>query len=193
MLNLCRTSIVLVMLGCSGAGIPDSRSATPGASADSATLATVPEPPFDSASLAGMTCLTLMDAVFLAPLTRAELLQAYGAPDSVHASTEPNRHVPGVLDSLVQVHYHGLSAEFRIPGGGSDLITRMDATDNRYLRYPSIGIGARRDRLIQVVSDTSLVTDDRVEYDCNMGANEPVTFWLVSGQVRRVSKTYYVD
>ena len=69
----------------------------------------------------------------------------------------------------------------------------MDATDNRYLRYPSIGIGARRDRLIQVVSDTSLVTDDRVEYDCNMGANEPVTFWLVGGQVRRVSKTYYVD
>jgi hypothetical protein len=182
----------LVMLGCSSAD-PDSRADTSGTSGNPVTPAAVPEPPFDSASVAGLTCLTLMDAVFRAPLTRGELIQAYGAPDSMHTSTEPNRHVPGVVDSLFRVFYRGLTAGFRKPGGGSDLITQMEATDNRYLGYPSIGIGARRDRLIQVVSDTYLVTDDRVEYDCGMGANEPVTFWLVAGQIRRVSKTYYVD
>lgn len=193
-MNIRLVLITVFMFGCSGADdTPDSRSQTPSASADSAAQASVPEPPFDSASVSGLTCLTLMDAVFLAPLTREELLQAYGAPDSVHAATEPNRHVAGVIDSLFQVHYPGLTAGFRTPGGGSDLITRMDVTDNRYLRYPTIGIGARRDRLMQVLPDTSLVAADRVEYDCGMGANEPVTFWLVGGQIRRVSKSYYVD
>ena len=185
-------TFAVVMLGCSGADSPDARSNATNASATSIASA-VPEPAFDSASVAGLTCLTLMDAVFLAPLTREELLQAYGAPDSVHARTEPNRHVAGVIDSLVQVYYPGLTAGFRKPGEGTDLITQMEVTDNRYIRYPSIGIGARRDRLIQVVSDTSLVRDDRVEYDCGMGANEPVTFWLVGEQIRRVSKLYYVD
>jgi len=134
-----------------------------------------------------------MDSVFLAPSTRAALLQLYGAPDSSSVSTEPNRHVTGVIDSLFQVHYPGLTARFRKPGGGSDLITLLEATENRYLRYPSVGIGARGDRLLQVLSDASIVTDDRIEYNCGMGADEPVTFWLVGGQIRRVSKSYYVD
>ena len=112
----------VVMLGCAGAnGTPDSN--TPSASADSMALPSVPEPPFDSASLTGLTCITLMDSVFLAPSTRAALQQAYGSPDSVNASTEPNRHVTGVTDSLFHVHYPGLTARFRKPGGGSDLIT----------------------------------------------------------------------
>ena len=185
-------AFALVMAGCSGADSPDARS---NATNDSTSpiASAVAEPPFDSASVAGLTCLTLMDAVFLAPLTREELLQAYGAPDSVHARTEANRHVPGVIDSLFQVHYRGLMAGFRKPGGGSDLITQMDATDNRFLRYPTIGIGARRDRLLQVLPDTSVVAADRVEYNCGTGADEPVTFWLVGDQVRRVSKSYYVD
>ena len=179
------------MLGCSG--VDNTPGVEASASLDSVAVTTLSEPPFDSAGLNGLTCVTLMDSVFLAPSTRVALLQAYGSPDSVNASTEPNRHVTGVIDSLFRVHYPGLTANFRKPGGGSDLIIGMEATDNRYLRYPGIGIGARRDRLIQVLSDTSLVTEDRIEYNCGMGADEPVTFWLAGGQVRRVSMSYYVD
>ena len=188
-----RLILIVVMLGCSAANDGSNRGPdTATSTAAVATTATIPEPPFDSASVAGLTCLTLMDAVFLAPLTRAELVQQYGAPDSVHTSTEPNRHIPGI-DSLFQIYYPGLVAGIRAPAGNSDLISQMDISDNRYLRYPSIGIGARRERLIRAVTDTTRTAADRVEYDCNMGANEPITFWLVDGQIRRVSKTYYVD
>jgi hypothetical protein len=196
-MSMTTSRVVLSLLfiqGCSGAGETRHPGPNTGSDAtDSVPGTAVREPPFDSTSLVGLTCLTLMDAVFLAPLTRAELLQSYGAPDSLQSSTEPNRHIPGATDSLFEVHYSGLTARFRKPSEGSDLITEMHVSDNRYLRYPSIGIGARRDRLIQVVTDTFLVRDDRVEYDCGMGANEPITFWLVGGQIRRVSKTYYVD
>lgn len=192
--NIRLALTTVVMLACSGSGdTPNLRSNTPIGSVDAVSLPTVPEPPFDSASLAGLTCIKLMDSVFLAPSTRAALLQTYGTPDSVNASTEPNRHVAGAIDSLFQVQYSGLTASFRKPAEGSDLITQLEATENRYLRYPSIGIGARGDRLVQVLNDASLVTDDRVEYNCGMGADEPVTFWLVRGQIRRVSKSYYVD
>lgn len=194
LVNVRVAFITIVLLACSVKEEAPNIGSSSSASVDARRLAAIPEPKFDSAGLAGLTCSTLTDSVFLVPRpTRALLLQAYGVPDSVSASTEPNRHVAGVIDSLLRVHYPGLTASFRKPGEGSDLVTDVVVTDNRFLRFPSLGIGARGSRLIQVLGDPWTLADDRIEYNCVVDADQPVTFWLVGGQVRRVSKYYYVD
>jgi len=186
--------LAVALLGCSDvADAPGTSSTASSNSTDSVSPPNLTEPPFDSVSLAGLTCTVLLDSVFLAPSTRATLVDSYGAPDSTVAVTEPNRHVVGAIDSLFVVYYPGLNASFRKPSDGSDLVTQMDVADNRYLRYPSLGIGARSERLLHVLSDPAVVAVDRIEYNCGIGADEPVTFWLSNGQVRRVSKSYYVD
>lgn len=148
---------------------------------------------WDSASVADLTCENLEQDILDAAPTRAALAEAYGEADSIRVATEPNRHMAGATDSLFVVYYPGMVVDLRKPENGDDLVDHVEISDNRYLRYPAIGIGAPIDRVARVLGTPKLRDARRVVYDCGLGAEQPVTFMLDQGIVRRIIVDYYLD
>lgn len=148
---------------------------------------------WDSASMAELTCEDLEREILAAAPNRAALEEAYGEADSMRVATEPNRHVQGATDSLFLVYYPGMVMNLRKPEDGDDLADDVEISDNRYLRYPAIGIGAPIDRVTRALGTPMLRDSGRVIYDCGFGAEQPVTFVLNQGIVRRIIVDYYLD
>lgn len=154
----------------------------------------IPSPDPDSPDVAGLTCEGLEENLLRAHASRAELAGTFGTPDSVSSTTEPNRHVPGATDSLFVTYYPGLVAHFRKPPEGGDLVSLVEVEDNRYLRYPAIGVGAGEERVISVLGEPRTHEPGRLVYECaGMGPGQPVTFRLSDGVVERIEIAYYVD
>ena len=144
-----------------------------------------------------LDCDTLAATLLRTGATRSALAQAYGEPDSVEATTEPNRHMPDATDSLFVVHYPGLGVTLRTPPSARDLVSAVMVTDNRYLAYPSIGIGTREEAVVAALGEP----DERTEgdgttvltYACGEEVEQPVTFHIRDGVVVRIEASYYVD
>lgn len=126
-------------------------------------------------------------------LTRAAVKSRFGAPDSMSSSAEPNRHVPGAIDSLHVLHYPDLRIGFRTPGGAGDMVTDVTLTDNRYVVESAIGIGATAGEVRRILGEPRRQSSAALVYDCGEGAEQPVTFHLANGIVRMISIEYYVD
>lgn len=181
----CLAVLGALLVACSPDRAP-SPEATP--AADTATAATVP----GDTLLAGMTCESFLgDGLRVAP-TRAALADEFGAPDSVRAWAEPNRHVPDVTDSLFDVHYAGLFVHIRTPHGGNDMPDLARVTDNRFMQHAGLGIGAPGERLVRVLGEPSERSDTQLRYECSEVA-APVTFTLARGVVTGIELDYYVD
>lgn len=147
----------------------------------------------DPSSALPATCDNLA-TVMLDPVpTRDRLRSRFGPADSIGLTTQPNRHVDGVTDSIFTVHYPGLTVRLHKPGGAEALVSHAAVEDNRYLAFPRIGIGAREDRVIAALGSPTDRTTDRLTYSCGMGAEQPVHFELGQGRVARVTIDYYVD
>lgn len=140
-----------------------------------------------------IACEGLETSILSAPATRAGLREAFGDPDSTSSKTEPNRHVPGAIDSLFVVHYTGLVARLRKPPDGPDLAEYVRVTETRYLRYPDLGIGARSSDIVKTLGEPTETDPASLVYDCGMGAEQPVTFHLGDGVVESIEIDYYVD
>lgn len=144
-----------------------------------------------------LDCDTLAATLLRTAATRSALAEAYGEPDSVAVATEPNRHMPDATDSLFVVHYPGLAVTLRTPPSARDLVAAVTVTDNRYLAYPSIGIGTREEAVIAALGEpheraegdgTTVLT-----YACGEEVEQPVTFDIRDGVVVRIEASYYVD
>lgn len=125
--------------------------------------------------------------------SRAELQASLGAADSIAAEVVPNRHVPGVLDTIYTVHYQDLVAILHHPGGGGDLLSMVQVSSNRHLRYPVIGADAQTiDRAFGRPDEAS---DSSLTYYCTscQAGNDPVQLVVEDGEVRRVRFNFYVD
>jgi hypothetical protein len=161
---------------------PDSAGGATGNAQDSATAGRVPS-----------TCEDLHYQILEVPATREAFAAAFGQPDSVAASTEPNRHIAGAVDSLFTVHYPGAHLEIRTPPGGRDMATHVRVTDNRYLAYPGIGPGTAAARVEEVLGEPRERAGGYLRYQCGEGAEQPVTFRIAAGRVSAVEIDYYVD
>ena len=124
---------------------------------------------------------------------RAGLRTAFGAPDSVVAHAVPNRHVPGVIDTLFTLRYPGLTVEIHKPGEGHDLAAGVTVEDNRYIAFPRIGIGAPADSVTALLGAPTSRKAQSLIYDCGEEVNQPVTFEVQNGRVQRIVISYYVD
>jgi hypothetical protein len=124
---------------------------------------------------------------------REQLRASLGAPDSVGEEVLPNRHVPGVLDTIFTVHYSDLLARIHHPGGGSDLLSMVQVSDNRHLRYPVIGM--RVEAIDRAFGQPDEASDSSLTYYCQTceAGDDPVQLVIVDGTVRRVRFNYYVD
>jgi hypothetical protein len=127
--------------------------------------------------------------------TREEFRAALGEPERVEANTEPNRHNPGVTDSIFRVHHPGLVAQIRRPAVGGDMLERVEVSGNRHLAYPSLGVGAPADRITSTLGPPQQRTDRQLVYQCGaeIQPEEPVIFRLEGGSVAEVWFTRYVD
>lgn len=153
----------------------------------------------DTAHVAQLECEGLERSLLAATPTRAAFREAFGAADSVIATTEPNRHEPGRTDSLFTVHYPGFVASFRKPGGGGDMVTGIELRDNRYVSAPRIGIGASASAVVAALGQptrggqATAGGDAVLIYDCGPHVEQPVTFHLTDGRVTSIVISYYVD
>lgn len=181
---LVGTCLLLAASGCAdppGEGADDQGAGAP--ATDS--------PPSAGILPGSLPCEGLESAVLAAPITRADLRGALGAPDSVAASTEPNRHIPGAVDSLFTLAWPGLDLQLRVPPNGKELPVRLEATTNRALAHPWVGVAP--ERVEAILGPATRRTQESLVYDCGLGASQPVTFRLAGGAVTGVVVSFYVD
>ena len=139
------------------------------------------------------SCDDLANELLRTPITRAALSAEYGAPDSLLATTEPNRHVEGATDSLFTVFYPGLTALLRTPTDARDMVTHVTVSDNRYVAYPRIGIDADAASVTDALGAPHTRDAGSLVYACGEAVEQPVTFHLANGVVRSIDISYYVD
>ena len=152
-----------------------------------------PEDRQQPAAVETIACENLARTILAVEPVRASLQRQFGVPDSITATTEPNRHVPGRVDSLFVVHYSGLTASLRKPGGGEDMVDGVVVTESRFLAHPAIGVGAPEARVIAALGAPTRRTAGSLVYDCGEHVEEPVTFHLRDGVVQRIEIDYYLD
>lgn len=127
------------------------------------------------------------------PESREQLRARLGPPDSVSRAMVPNRHVPGVMDTIYTLHYPELVARIHHPGGGGDLMSMVQVASNRHLRFPILGLSV--DRIDSAFGRPDEASDSSLVYYCTTceAGNDPVEIVFVGGEARRVRFNYYVD
>jgi hypothetical protein len=100
---------------------------------------------------------------------RKAVASQLGRPDSTQSEPTPNKHNRAQTDSIVNVFYPGLRLHYVVLGvkeGETDIMYRADVSDNRYLKYPSLGIGATREALVKALGEPEARTNDSYRYSC---------------------------
>src|SRR5690606_36533269 len=125
--------------------------------------------------------------------TRSEIEQTLGTPDSIRFEVVPNRHVPNATDTLFALHYTDLVAGIHRPGPGGELLSSVEVSSNRHLRYPLVGISAEEAEAALGPPDER--SDSTLTYRCTtcVAGDDPVVITLANGGVERIRFSYYVD
>lgn len=198
-LVLCITAVAAGACGAGqpSAGVDDAPPATatdsPAADAElPGTAGAADAPDLDPESVP-LTCEGLHEQILKVPPTRQAFANEFGPPDSVAATTEPNRHVPGAVDSLFTVYYPGLVLDLRTPTGARDMATHVRLEQDRYLAYPAFGMGTPAGTVEAVLGEPHSRDSGNLKYQCGMGAEQPVTFMIDNGRVTAIEIAFYVD
>lgn len=130
--------------------------------------------------------------------TRAELRARLGEPDSVRRSDVANLHDPEVLDSLVTLHYPGVSAEIYVASfDGRELLASLVISDDRHLRSESpLRIGMPVDEILLALGEPERRTEDLLFYECTtcgLGGNDTLVLHVGGGALRRIHVHYWID
>ena len=170
------------------------------ASSTVASTAPVPiEPPPPSRSLSYSLCGDLAENGLSIPNTRRNALAAQlGRPDSATAHPTANPYNTAQTDSVVTVFYPGLRLHYIVLGaarGETDMLLRADVSDNRYLKYPALGVGASVGDIVSALGQPEERTNDTISYSCALHVMEGSTvyFHFEGDRVKFVEYTFYVD
>lgn len=144
-------------------------------------------------------CGDLAENGFRISNTRRKAVTArLGRPDSVHLQPAPNPHSPAQTDTLVDVFYPGLRLHYAVLGvteGETDLLLEADVSDNRYLKYPQLGVGASVEDIISALGQPAERTTDSYSYSCalHVMAGSTVYFHFESDRVKFVVYSWDAD
>jgi hypothetical protein len=130
--------------------------------------------------------------------TRAELRRQLGEPDSVRASAVANRHDPSLVDSVLTLHYPGLTAGiYRAMFDGRELLTELVITDDRHLRPESpLRMGMSPAEVQLVLGAPSGGAGDTLRYtctSCDAAGNDVLELLLPGDELRRIALHYWID
>lgn len=153
--------------------------------------------PYDSTAAESALADLVMRGLRVPGGGRAEVRAAFGEPDSVRAEVFENRHVPAQMDTIVEWFYPGLRLEYYVVSAdsASDLLSVADVGDNRFLRFPELGVGADTVTVTRRLGAPRERNEHTLVYECGscLEAYSPVEFHLANGRVRRVRFVFYVD
>ena len=120
----------------------------------------------------------------------------FGRPDSIAARSVINRHVPSQTDSIIDLFYVGLHLTYYVVGAGKkEFLQTAMVSDNRYLKYPELGIGTPEVAVLRSLGEPSERKPGKYRYDCArcIGVESPVYFYLDRGKVQRIEYSFYLD
>jgi hypothetical protein len=172
-------------------------SSTPVASPAPVTSDTAPSVHFSSPK--DSLCGEVAENGILIPNTRRTAVAAQlGRPDSAVSQPAPNPHNPAQTDTVVDVFYPGLRLHYWVVAANQaerDIILEIDISDNRYLKYPSVGIGANAEALVNGLGERGERTEDGYRYSCalHVMSGADMGFHFADGRVKWISYRYYVD
>jgi hypothetical protein len=128
--------------------------------------------------------------------SRREVAVRLGQPDSITGRAVINRHIPSQTDSVIDVFYPGLRLTYYVVGESKkEFLQTAIVSDNRYLKYPEVGIGAPDAVVLRSLGKPSERESGKYRYDCArcIGAESPVYFYVADGRIERIEYSFYVD
>ena len=146
-------------------------------STSSASLGTPPTvhdtaPSVHFSSVKDSLCGEFAENGFLIPDSRRKAVATQlGRPDSMRSHAIPNNHRPVQMDTIVDIFYPGLRLEYDVLGvteGETDILLHVDVSDNRYLKYPALGVGARAADIVSAFGEPEERRNDIYMYECGM-------------------------
>lgn len=132
----------------------------------------------------------------LASDSRLEVAGRFGQPDSMTSRSVMNRHIPSQADSIVDLFYPGLHLTYYVVGEGKkEFLQTAVVSDNRYLKYPQVGIGTAEEAVLRLLGEPSEREPGKYRYDCArcIGADSPVYLYFDRGKVQRIEYSFYLD
>lgn len=126
--------------------------------------------------------------------SRADIIGRLGEPDSVQSQPTPNRHVPGQIDSLVQLHYADLRVVIYQIATGQELIASIEVESNDYLRQPVPRVGTRWADVVALFGEPHSQDASGFRYSCrSCVVEQQVVFKVRDRVVTSIGFAYYVD
>ena len=109
---------------------------------------------------------------FLIPDSRRKAVATQlGRADSLRSHVIPNNHRPVQMDTVVDMFYPGLRLQYVVLGvteGETDILLQADVSDNRYLKYPALGVGARIAEIVSALGEPEERRNDTYSYTCSL-------------------------
>ena len=183
---------------------PDSQASSI-ATTSSAAASAAPTAPADTApavhfsSAKDSLCGELAENGLKIPDTKRSAVAAQiGRPDSTRSQPTPNPYTAGQIDSLTEVFYPALRLHYIVlgkPTGETDILLEADVSDNRYLKYPALGVGASAEAIVSALGNPEERTTDTITYSCalHIMSGSTVHFHLESDRVKLVQYTFEAD
>ena len=128
--------------------------------------------------------------------SRLQVAVRLGQPDSTAAHSVINRHIPSQTDSIIDLFYPGLHLTYYVVGEGKkEFLQTAMVSDNRYLKYPQLGIGTPGVTILQSLGEPGNRESGKYRYDCArcIGEDSPAYFYFDRGRVQRIEYSFYLD
>jgi hypothetical protein len=143
-------------------------------------------------------CGDLAENGFKADSGRKAVAAQFGRPDSVRVQPAPNPHRPAQIDTVVDVFYPGLRLHYWVVGvtqPQTDILLEAEVSDNKYLKYPQLGIGATASEIASALGEPAERTTDSYGYSCalHIMSGADVSFHFAGGRVTRVDYRWEAD
>jgi len=129
---------------------------------------------------------------------RSAVTAQIGRPDSTRTHPTPNPYTTGQIDSVVDVFYPGLRLHYIVLGkqtGETDILVQAHVSDNRFLKYPGLGIGASAEAIVSALGKPEERSSDTLSYTCalHIMSGSTVHFHLERDHVTIVEYSFEAD
>jgi hypothetical protein len=102
------------------------------------------------------------------------------------------------MDTVVDTFYPGLRLHYIVLGvteGETDILLQADVSDNRYLKYPALGVGAPVAAIVSALGEPEERRNDTYRYSCalHVMSGSTVYFHIADDRVKYVVYMWDVD
>jgi hypothetical protein len=102
------------------------------------------------------------------------------------------------MDTIVDVFYRGLRLHYVVLGvteGETDILLQADVSDNRYLKYSELGVGASVGAIISALGQPEERSNDTYSYSCalHVMSGSTVYFHFEGDRVKFVGYRWDAD